>query len=296
MNDEELNRLVLERARRQVEERKESTRLIVEQPRQPLPERAERPGLWAFIALLLTTTLGGLLLLPGTFTDRLGWIVHGVCAKEHTLVLGGVVLPLCQRNTGIYAGFLATLITLVLLGRGRAARLPPAPILALLGLNVVWMGVDGFNSLLLDIGAGNLYTPQPVLRILSGLAMGMSVGTMLLFAFNLTLRANPQRSQRVMGGWRDVAVVALVELALFALIQLAGPVIAYPLAIFSTIGILLVMFSVNLMVVAMISRYEGMVTRVVQLARPAMFALVLTGLEFGLLAWGRIALERSIGG
>ncbi len=294
MQDDELNRLVLERAQQQVEERKAATRLIVEQPRQ-LPERAERPGLWAFIALLLTTTLGGLLLLPGTFAERLGWVVHGVCAREHTLVLGGVVLPLCQRNTGIYAGFLATLITLVLLGRGRAAKLPPAPILGLLLLNVVWMGVDGFNSLLLDIGAGNLYTPQPVLRILSGLAMGMTVGTLLLFAFNLTLRANPQRSQPVMGGWRDVAVVALVELALFGLIRLAGPVIAYPLAIFSTLGILLVMFSVNLMVVAMVSRYEGMVTRVVQLARPAMVALVLTGVEFGLLGWGRVVLERSIG-
>jgi uncharacterized membrane protein len=291
MNDEELNRLVVERAQRQVEARKT---LIVEEPRQ-LPARAERPGLWGLIALLLTATLGALLLLPGSFTERLGWVVHGVCAKEHTLVLGGVVLPLCQRNTGIYAGFLATLITLILLGRGRAAKLPPLPILILLGLNGAWMGVDGFNSLLLDIGAGNLYPPQPVLRILSGLAMGMTVGTMLLFAFNITLRANPLRNQAIMGGWRDVAVVALVELALFALIRLAGPIIAYPLAIFSTIGILLVMFTVNLMVVAMISRYEGMVTRVVQLARPAMFALVLTGIEFGLLAWGRVALERSIG-
>ena len=293
MNDEELNRLVLERARQKVEARQAA--LIVEHPRQPLPERAERPGQWAFIALLLTAATGALVLLPGTLAERLGWVVHGVCAKEHSLVLGGVALPLCQRNTGIYAGFLATLITLILLGRGRAAKLPPRPILILLVLNVVWMGVDGFNSLLLDIGGGNWYAPQPVLRILSGLAMGMTVGTLLLFAFNVTLRANALRSQPIMAGWRDVGIVALVELALFALIRLAGPFIAYPLAIFSTVGILLVMFTVNLMVVAMISRYEGRITQVVQLSRPAMFALVLTGLEFGLLAWGRVVLERSIG-
>ena len=293
MKDEELNRLVIERARQKVEARRAAPP-IVEQGRQALPQRDERPALWGFLALLLTLTVGGLLLLPGSFAERLGWVVHGVCAKEHTLTLGGVVLPLCQRNTGIYSGFLATVLTLVLLGRGRAARLPSGPILGLLAFNVVWMGVDGFNSLFLDIGAPNLYAPQPVLRILSGLAMGMSIGTMLVFAFNSTLRANPRRDQRVLGSWRDVAAVALVELALFALIQLAGPVIAYPLAIFSTLGILLVMFGVNVLVIAMVSRYEGAVTRIAQLARPGMLALVLTVVEFGLLAWARIAVESSV--
>jgi uncharacterized membrane protein len=290
MKDDELNRLVIERARQKVEA-KRAAPAIVEHGRQALPQRDERPALWGFLALLLTLTIGGLLLLPGSFAERLGWVVHGVCAKEHTLTLGGVVLPLCQRNTGIYSGFLATVLTLLLLGRGRAAKLPPRSILILLGFNVAWMGLDGFNSLFLDIGAPHPYTPQPVLRILSGLAMGMSMGTMLIFAFNSTLRADARRDQRVLGSWRDVAVVALVELALFALIQLAGPVIAYPLAIFSTLGILLVMFGVNVMVIAMVSRYEGAVTRIAQLARPGMLAMVLTVLEFGLLAWARIAVE-----
>lgn len=295
MKDEQLNKLVLERAQKQVEERKAAMRLIVEQPRQPLPEHTDRSGLWAFIALLLTLMLGTLLLLPGTFAERLSWVVHGVCAKEHTLVLGGVTLPLCQRNTGIYSGSLATLLTLIALGRGRAGKLPSRFIMALLVANVAWMAVDGFNSLLLDIGSFNLYTPQPVLRILSGLAAGMTIGTLLLFAFNITMRANVQRDQRVIQSWRDVGMVALVEVLLFVLIRLAGPVIAYPLAIFSTIGILLVMFTVNVLVVGMISRYEGAVTRIVQLARPAMVALVLTVLEFGLLAWGRVVMEQRMG-
>jgi len=52
-----------------------------------------------------------------------------------------------------------------------------------------------------------------------------------------------------------------------------------------------VMFGVNVMVIAMVSRYEGAVTRVAQLARPGMLAMALTALEFGLLAWARIAVE-----
>lgn len=293
VNDEELNRLVVERAQQRVEQRQIAS-VVVETGRQPLPLRDERPALWGFAALLLTLVVGGLLLIPGSFAAKLGWVVHGVCAKEHTLVLGGINLPLCQRNTGIYSGFLATVITLVALGRGRAGRLPPTPILVLLGLNVVWMGVDGFNSLLLDVNGSNWYTPQPVLRILSGLAMGMTIGTLLVFAFNSALRSNARRDQRVLASWRDVALVAAVELLLFALIRLAGPVIAYPLAIFSTLGILGVMFAVNVLMIGMVGRYDGLVTRVAQLARLGMVALVLTGIEFGLLAWARIAVEGAM--
>ena len=289
MTEEELNRLVVERAQHHVAARK-----VTAQIGPSLPERNERPALWMFIALCVTLALGVFALLPGSFVDRLGWVVHGVCAQEHTLVVAGVEMPLCQRNTGIYSGFLATLITLILLGRGRAAMLPTWPVLGLLLANIVWMGIDGFNSLLLDVGGYNVYEPQPVLRILSGLAMGMSIGALLLYAFNVVLRANPRRDQRVIGGWGDVAIIALVELTLFVLIQLNTPVLIYPLAIFSTLGIFGVMFLVNLMILSMIIRYDGLVARIEQLARPAMIALILTGLEFGLLGWGRMALEQSM--
>ena len=290
MTDEELNRLVLERAQQQVEARKHMSAQVGPS----LPERNERPALWAFLGLLVTLTLATLLFLPGTFVDRLGWIVHGVCAQEHTLNIAGVEMPLCQRNTGIYSGFLATLLTLLVLGRGRAAQLPKLPILLLLVANIVWIGVAGFNSLLLDMGGFNFYEPQPILRVLSGLAMGMSVGTLLLYAFNIVVRAQPNYNERILHGWGDVALIAMVELALFALIQLNTPLLIYPLAIFSTIGIVGVMFAVNLIILAMIMRYDSLVTRIEQLARPAMIALVLTGIEFGLLAWGRVALEHSM--
>ena len=300
MTEEELNRLVVERAKQQVANRQTKEREPPAETRQPrampVPReiRNERPALWAFLAVLVTLLIGTLLLLPGTFVDRLGWVVHGVCAQEHGLIIGGVEMPLCQRNTGIYSGFLATLLTLIALGRGRAAKLPQRSILILLGANVVWMGIDGFNSLFKDLGTFYLYEPQQILRVLSGLAMGMTVATMMLFAFNTTLRANPRREQRVLGGWGDVALVASVEFALFALIQLNLPFLIYPLAIFSTLGIIGVMFTVNLIVAAMISNFEGGVERLTQLALPAIGALLFTGVEFGLLAWARVALERSM--
>lgn len=293
MAHDDLTRQVLERAQREVAERKAA--VVLEQPRQPRRLSNERPWLWAFIGLVATLCIGALVVLPGTFVDRLGWIVHGVCAQEHTLVIAGVEMPLCQRNTGIYSGFLASLLTLALMGRGRAAKLPLTSLIVVLIAQVLLMGIDGFNSLLLDIGAPYLYTPQPVLRILSGLAMGMTVATFVLFAINITMRANPRRDQRIIAGWGDWAILWLVSLALFGLIRLGGAWLVYPLAIFSTLGILLVMFAVNVLIVAMIGRYENAITRLTQLARPGVIAVVLTVAEFGLLAWGRIAVERSLG-
>ena len=82
---------------------------------------AETPWRYAFIGMLGAILLG-MLLWPGA---PLNWkmyaAVHGVCAQIHNVSLGGEQLPLCARNTGIYSGFLLTMIYLLLLGRGRAA-------------------------------------------------------------------------------------------------------------------------------------------------------------------------------
>lgn len=298
MTEDELTKRVLKRAASEVEKRKQArdmAAVIVEQPRQPLAERDERPALWGFIALAATMVIAGLLFLPGTFVEKLNWTVHGVCAQEHKLYVAGVSMPLCQRNTGLYSGMLATLLTLLLMGRSHAAKLPPRAILVTLLGGIAWMGVDGFNSLFLDMGVWHPYEPQPVLRILSGLAMGMAVGTFLLFAVNASLRAEPRPEQRIIGGWREYGLLALVNLLIFALLRLGGVWVLYPMAVFSTLGIFTVMFTVNLLVIAMVGRYENAVRRMVQLAAPAMGALVLTAVEFGLLAWARMAIEGATG-
>lgn len=295
MTEDELTREVINRARREAEARQRSRTVIVQQPREALPERDNRPALWGFVALLATMVAGMLILIPGTLVNQLNMVVHGVCAQEHKLVIAGVSMPLCQRNTGLYSGVLATIITLLLMGRSRAAKLPPRSIVVALMGGIIWMGADGFNSLLLDINGANFYTPQPILRILSGLAMGMAVGMFLLFAVNATLRAEPRLDQPLIASWREYGLIALVNAMIFGLIQLGGVVVLYPLAIFSTIGIFLVMFTVNLLVIAMIGRYEGAVRRMTQLAAPAIGALVLTAAEFGLLAYARMAIEGSMG-
>src|SRR4051812_17329014 len=72
----------------------------------------------------------GLLLLY--FAAPWGWqhsahaFLHGLCAQtpSHTLRFGPYGLPFDSRMTGIYGGFLSTLIVLIAWGRHRLAKTP----------------------------------------------------------------------------------------------------------------------------------------------------------------------------
>src|SRR5579885_1939577 len=71
-------------------------------------------------ALLYLGLLAALVFLPGaSLLDRLRWLDSGICAQipAHSFYPGGERLPLCARNTGIYLGFIVTLIMLYATGR-----------------------------------------------------------------------------------------------------------------------------------------------------------------------------------
>ncbi|HZG65270.1 MAG TPA: DUF2085 domain-containing protein [Herpetosiphonaceae bacterium] len=257
-------------------------------------EGAERPWLWAFVGLALVLLLG-IFLLPIRGLDyRLQMIVHGVCAQAHYLNIGGLRMPLCARNTGIYAGTLGTFAGLLLLRRGRAAKLPPIPITLLLMLGAIAMVVDGLNSMALDLGGYNLYQPLNQLRVITGLLMGMALGSFMPLIFNISLRRDACGEQRVIGSWLEYVALLLGNAGLYLLIFWGPDLLYYPLALFSVAGIVGVLFACNLFVLAMVGGLEGRLSRLRQLGRPATFAVALTTVELVLLAGLRMWLESTV--
>lgn len=278
---------ILERARREVAERRKAEL-----------ERAaarQQPWLWALVGLAGTLLIGLFFLPMGTLADRLRMIVHGVCAQQHYLYIGGTSLPLCARNSGIYAGFLATVLYLIALGRGKAARVPSLPITLLLLGAIIAMGIDGFNSLLRDIGGYNVYPPDNRLRVITGLGMGIAIGVFMPLLFNLSLRYDARREQRILGTWIELAGAIAVAAALYALLFFAPAWLYYPIALFSVAGIVGVLWLANMFVIGMISGLEGRVLKLRQLARPATLGLAFTAVELALLTGLRMWLEHSVG-
>jgi uncharacterized membrane protein len=275
---------ILQRARQQVATRRD-------QQREQVVNTDGRAWRMAFASLLVALLLG-LVLWPGA---PLSWkmyaVVHGVCAQVHNVELGGAQLPRCARNTGIYASYLLTSVYLLLLGRARAARPPAWPISAVLGLLVVIMGVDGVNSMLRDMFLPHLYVPRNELRTLTGIGLGTALAVALLLILNLALRRDADHEQRVLANWRELAGALLLNLLLWVGIYGNVGITYWPIAIIAWTGIVGILFCVNVLIVAMLMRFENAVTRVGQLARPATIALVATLIELGLMSWARFALE-----
>ena len=275
---------ILDRARREIAARK---RVVHEQP-------SDQAWLWAFAALGVTLLLG-LLFLPIRGLDyRLQMIVHGVCAQEHFLRIGAMQMPLCARNTGIYAAVSGTLLFLLVMGRARAAALPSVTITLALMVGAIAMVVDGVNSLLLDVGGLNFYPPRNELRVITGLLMGSAIGVFLVLMFNLALRQRPETGRPILASWVEYLALLLVNVGLYILIFFGPTALFYPLAILSVAGILGVLFIANLFVAGMIGGFESRVSHLPQLARPALIALALTSAELALLAGLRIWIEGSM--
>ncbi|HEU5088800.1 MAG TPA: DUF2085 domain-containing protein [Roseiflexaceae bacterium] len=275
---------VLQRARQQIAERKDVQRELH-------VSAGERPWRIMFLSLLAVLVLG-LVLWPGAPLEwKMYAAVHGVCAQVHNVQLGGMQLPLCARNTGIYGSFLLSGLYLLALGRARAGRLPPIAITALLVLFVIVMGVDGVNSMLRDMFLPHLYVPRNDLRTLTGIGTGTALGVALLLILNLALRRDIDDDLRVLKNWRELG--GLLGLNLLLWLGIYGNVsLAYwPIAIVAWIGIVAILFCVNLLVIGLLMRFENAVTRFSQLARPGVIALVFTLVELGLMSWGRFALE-----
>lgn len=279
---------ILRLARQQIAERKAQA-----EPEAPAagPARRERPWRWlfggAFGALLLA-----LLFFPGAPLEwKMYAVVHGVCAQQHNIFLGDLQFPLCARNSGIYLSFLLTLIYLYAIGRGRAGRIPPWPITVLLLVFTAAMAVDGFNSLLLDIGQPNLYTPQNWLRTLTGMGMGVGVAVMLHLVLNLTLRKDVDQQQRALRSWWELAGILAIDLLALAAIYGNLWLMFWPLAFLAFFGITGVLYLVSLLLTSLFMGYEGKVTRLRQLALPATVALIPTLIILASMSWLRFWLE-----
>lgn len=253
--------------------------------------RRDRPWRWFFVTLF-AVLLGALLFWPGAPLEwKMYAVVHGVCAQQHNIFLGDLQFPLCARNSGIYLSFLLTTLYLYAMGRGRAGGLPPWSIVATLVLFVAIMAVDGFNSLFVDLGQPHLYQPDNFLRTLTGMGMGITIAVILHIVLVKTLRKDVDDLQPVLRNWWELLGIMGLNLLILAAIYGNLSFMFWPLAFLAFFGITGVLYLVALLLTSLVMGYEGAVTNLRQLARPAVVAIVPTLIILGSMAWLRFWLE-----
>lgn len=242
---------------------------------------------WAGAGCLLLGAIGVIAWPTGTLAHRLRLVAHGVCDQQHNLNFNGAMLPLDARCTGIYTGFLLTLLYLVGIGRARSARQPPLPIVSVLTTAICVMGLDGFNSMLQESAGYAVYAPHNALRLATGLAAGSAFAALGLPLFISTLWSKPRVEQPIIGTWSELfGIISRITLA-GVIIWRTPAWLFYPLALFSIAAMFGLLFLLNLFVVALLGGMRRRVLLLGQLARHAFFSLLFTAMELTLLGWWR---------
>jgi uncharacterized membrane protein len=204
---------------------------------------ADRPplaGLWPYAFLLLLIPFGAPLL------EALRWLDSGICAQlpTHTLRPGGVALPLCARNTGIYTGAALSFGILRARGRQRAMLPPPPPVVAFLLTCIAAMAVDGMNSVAADLALPHLYPPTNALRLATGFGAGMALA-LLLAPVIARARFGAEDPRPPLVHLRDVLPCVGAALPAYLVVRSVAPWTLYPVAFLSNAGLLAVLAGLN---------------------------------------------------
>jgi hypothetical protein len=114
---------------------------------------------WATWLLILAVATFALA--PWSLYDKLWAVASSICPQRpgHSLFFGGVQMPIEAREGGIFLGFLAGLVYLLALGRGKVRELPERRLMLTLLSFVGLMGLEGLNAVSCDLYLSTPYEP-----------------------------------------------------------------------------------------------------------------------------------------
>jgi uncharacterized membrane protein len=201
---------------------------------------------------------------------------YGLCHQlpERSFFGGGVQVPVCARDTGIYFGVLLSLAIVSAVHRGSRPRdLPNRAGWLAIALMIGAMALDGGTEY-----AGLRGTTNEI-RLITGLLAGFAIGAILTPMLNDELWRTGCR-ERVLGTpWRLAVWLSAVPIA-YAAVYWGLPLLGIGYPVLVAVAIVGTLTAVNLVLVCMIPALERRADRIWQ-AWPALL------IAFGI-AWAEI--------
>lgn len=209
-------------------------------------------GAWFYIA-------------PPGLLGKADAVGYAICHRidERSFEILGRQLPLCARCTG---EFYAAGITLLILSivSPRKSGMPGWNLSIPLIIFFLAFGIDGSNSYLylLKQTSGsmlsnipNLYVPNNTLRLFTGSGMGIALASMLFPAFNQSAWKTHDPVPAL--NWKKLGAIIGIIFVMDLLILTESPIILYPIAFISVLGVLALLIIVFSMVWVLIMRTEN---------------------------------------
>ena len=190
---------------------------------------------------------------------------YAICHRigERSFHIGERQLPLCARCTGEFYAAGVSLLFLSIVSPKKSGmpgwRLG-APLLFFLAA----FAIDGTNSFLylLKQTSGealsnipNLYTPNNTLRLFTGSGMGIALASILYPAFNQSTWKDRDSGRAL--SWKKLGLLAGIVLLVNLLVLTESPIILYPVAALSVLGVLALLIMVFSMLWILMMRQEN---------------------------------------
>lgn len=226
-------------------------------------------------------------LTPNGWWEKLRLLGYAVChqMEERSFHAHSLSSPLCARCTGMYLG--AILAIAYQAFQDRRGKFPKLWVSLVLGLFLIWFGLDGVNSFLWLIPSLRFgYEPSNLMRLITGTGVGLGIGSILAPLFNQTV-------------WQDWIDRSFYEkwfsfplLLLFAGLMVCGvfsqsPFILLPAMFVSSLSVVFLLSSLwtvlALMLLGRVSRQK----RWNELALPILIGLNVCFAQIILTSWGR---------
>ena len=225
---------------------------------EPIP--TPRPRLTAVaVALAVLVLVFFIQVPPSSLLGKADVVGYAICHRipERSFFLNGRQLPLCARCTGTFLGALVGLAAILLLRRHRASRLPPAHVLGLLILFIGLWAFDGVNSYMTFFpGAPHLYEPRNWLRLTTGMLNGLALITIVMPIYSFTLWRDTTRERVLKNVWELLAILPVAALLIW-LVQAEIDCLLYPLALLSTLGVVVMLILINSLIATIVLGREG---------------------------------------
>ena len=213
--------------------------------------------------------------------DAIGYAVcHRIDGRSFHVL--GRQLPLCARCTGEFNAAAVGLIFQALVA-GKRMRLPRRGIIAIMAVFFLAFAIDGSNSYLYLIKSSapcalaqipNLYIPNNVLRLFTGSGMGIALAAVMYPVVNQSIWRQPVDRSAL--EWKSFGALVGIVLLMDLLVLTENPVVLYPVAILSVLGVLALLSMVFTIVWVIIMRLENSFDAVPQLWLSGLAGLTLT--------------------
>lgn len=229
---------------------------------------------------------------------------YAICHRigERSFHIGDRQLPLCARCTGEFYSSAIALIYYFFFSKKKSG-MPGWKLGAPLLLFLIAFGVDGSNSylyLLKQTSKGaldaipNLYIPNNTLRLFTGSGMGIALASILFPAFNQSAWKEYDPAPALT--WKKLGILVGIVFVVDLAILTESPIILYPIAILSVLGVLALLIIVYSVVWMLIMRQENVFDSLTQMWMPFLAGATLTFLMIAAIDMLRFKLTGTWGG